>query len=353
MVDEMRLQDEIALQITEVLRLNLNSTEKNALTKRLTKNPDAFELYQKGRYEWNKRSWAGMIEAERLFRNAIDRDPEFALAYTGLADTMVTQSNRMETELAILKALEIDPDLAEAHASLGFFRIFHQWNWSAAEESLKKSIALNPNYATAYHWYAQVLTIQGRHEEAKAAMRRALEINPLSHNFLADLGQIYYFNREYREAEKYCRRALEIYPDFAFAHEYLADIYLKTGEFDKAFEELIKADQTITDFRNEPTAVRDNRLREYREKIEKFPQLGIRQYIESRLAGQPPEPGNYPVYAGYYAFLGDREKTLDNLEKACLGKGFLTVFVKADPIYDDFRSDPRFQAILRKMNLER
>jgi DNA-binding winged helix-turn-helix (wHTH) protein/TolB-like protein len=191
-VDEMRLQDEIALQITEVLRLNLNSTEKNALTKRLTKNPDAFELYQKGRYEWNKRSWAGMIEAERLFRNAIDRDPEFALAYTGLADTMVTQSNRMETELAILKALEIDPDLAEAHASLGFFRIFHQWNWPAAEESLKKSIALNPNYATAYHWYAQVLTIQGRHEEAKAAMRRALEINPLSHNFLADLGQIYY-----------------------------------------------------------------------------------------------------------------------------------------------------------------
>ena len=350
--DEMRLQDEIAMQVTEALRLNLSGSEKNALTRQLTNSADAFELYQKGRLEWNKRSWAGMLEAERLFRNAIDRDPEFALAYAGLADTLVTQSNGVETELAILKALELDPNLAEAHASHGFYQIFHRWNWRQAEESLRKSIALNPNYPSAHHWLAQVLTIQGRHEEAKTAMRRALEINPRSHNFLADLGQIYYFNREYREAENYCLKALEIYPDFAFAHDYLSDIYLKTGEYDKAFDEILKAEKTIEDFRNVPDAVRENRLRAYREKIEKFPQIGIRRYIESRLAGQSPEPANYPVYASYYAFLGDREKTLDNLEKAFEGKGFLTAFVKADPVFDEFRNEPRFKEVLRKMKLE-
>ena len=350
--DEMRLQDEIALQVTDALRLNLSGREKNALTKSLTKSDDAFELYQKGRFEWNRRSWASMVEAERLFRNAIDRDPEFALAYTGLADTLVTRSNGLETEIAVQKALELDPNLAEAHASLGFYRIFYQWNWRGAEDSLKKSIELNPNYATAHHWLAQVLTIQGRHEEAKAAMRRALEIDPRSPNFLADLGQIYYFNREYREAEDYCLKALEIYPDFVFAHEYLADIYLKTGEFDKAFDEFIKADQAIANFKNVPDDVKERRLRQYREKIEQFPQLGIRKYIASRVADSQPEPALYPVYAVYHAFLGDREKTLDNLEKAFEGRGFLTVFIKADPIFDDYRNEPRFRAVLQKMKLE-
>lgn len=350
--DEMRLQNEIAIQLTEALRLNLSGNEKNALTKPLTKDADAFELYQKGRFEWNKRSWAGMVEAERLFRNAIDRDPEFALAYAGLADTLNMGSSPLETKLAALKALELDPNLAEAHASYGFYKLFHEWDWQGAEESFKKAIELNPNYATAHHWMAQVLTIQGRHEEAKAAMRRALEINPRSHNFIADLGQIYYFNREYKEAENYCRQALEIYPDFIFAHKYLSDIYVKTGEYDKAFDELLEADNALGTFKNEPNDIRERRLREYREKIERYPQGGFREFIESRVVDQPMTTDTSPTFAVHYAILGDREKTLASLEKAYEGMGFLTAFIKADPVFDDYRDDPRFQAILKKMKLD-
>jgi DNA-binding winged helix-turn-helix (wHTH) protein/TolB-like protein/Tfp pilus assembly protein PilF len=349
--DELRLQDEIALQVVGALALNLSGGEKNSLTRQFTEDPDAFELYQKGRFEWNKRSWQSMVEAERLFRNAIDKDPKFALAYVGLADTLSMRNGVAETELAVLKALELDPTLAEAYAALGFSQTFHQWNWQAAEESFKKSIELNPNYATAHHWYAQVLAIQGRHDEAKAEMRRALEINPLSYNFLADLGQIYYFNREYGEAEEYCRKALEIYPDFVFAHEYLSDIYLKTGEYEKALDEMLAAQKTMSTFTNEPKKVYESRISSYKKDIENFPKTGIKKYIESQLAGFPPEPGYYPILAGNYAFLGEKEKALASLEKAFQGKGFLTVFIKADPIFDDLRGDPRYQEILRKMNL--
>jgi DNA-binding winged helix-turn-helix (wHTH) protein/TolB-like protein len=214
--DELRLQDEIAAQVVHALALNLSGGEKNALARRYTESADAYRLYVKGRYEWNKRSHQGMIEAERLFRNAIEKDPNFALAYSGLADRLATNGKNDHALLAVQKALELDPNLAEAHATLGFIKLFHEWQWREAENAFKKSIELNPNYATAYHWRAQALTVQGKHEEAKREMRRALEINPLSPNFLADLGQIYYFNGEYKAAEEYCHRALEIYPGFLF-----------------------------------------------------------------------------------------------------------------------------------------
>jgi DNA-binding winged helix-turn-helix (wHTH) protein/TolB-like protein/Tfp pilus assembly protein PilF len=350
--EEMQVQNEIALQVTDALRLNLSGDEKNALSKRYTESVDAFELYQKGRFEWNKRSWGAMVEAERLFRNAIDRDPNFALAYVGLADTLLMRSDIMETNLAIAKALELDPNLAEARASRGFHQTFHYWNWQAAEESFKKSIELNPNYATAHHWFAQLLTIEGRHEEAKAEMRRALEINPLSHNFLADLGQIYYFNREYREAENYCRKALEIYPDFVFAHQYLADIYLQTGEFDKAFDEIIKADAALGTFNSESDGVSAERLLSYEKNKEIFQKSGIGIYIKSRFDHYPQEAHAYPVFAKNYAFIGEKEKALDYLEKSFQGRGFLTAFIKADPVFDRLRDEPRYREILRKMNLQ-
>ncbi len=227
--DELRLQDEIALQVVDALALNLSGNEKNALTKRYTESADAHQLYVKGRYEWNKRNFAGMVEAERLFRNAIEKDPNFTLAYVGLADRIATNADAAESWTLIAKALELDPNLAEAYATNGFLLTFHEWNWQDAEVHFKKSIELNPGYATAHHWYATLLAIQGRTDEAKSEMRRALEINPMSYNFLADLGQLHYFAREYDKAEEYCRKALEIYPDFQFAHQYLFDIYLLTG----------------------------------------------------------------------------------------------------------------------------
>lgn len=351
--DELRIQDEIALQVVDVLALNLSGIEKHALTKHYTEDSDAYQIYLKGRYEWNKRSWAGTIEAERLFRNAIEKDPNFALAYVGLADTMATSIERSEETFGVIQqALESDPNLAEAYATLGFLRMFHRWRWQEAESAFKKSIELHPGYAPAHHWYAELLTIQGRHEEAKSEMRRALEINPLSHNSLADLGQIYYFNREYKEAEEYCRKALEIYPDFEFAHNYLFFIYLKTGEHDKAVESKLAADRIHSTFEHQSSererlieAGLDENRKMYRKD-------GIKKFVEDRTQGIQ-DGTACSVYATYYAFLGEREKALACLEKAYEARSFLFAFVKADPMFDDLRTEPRYQAILKSMGLDK
>ena len=190
-----------------------------------------------------------------------------------------------EVENAIQIALELDPNLAEAYASRGFVQTFRRRNWQEAEKSFRKSIELNPNYATAHHWYAQVLSVQGRTDEAKNEMRKALEINPNSHNFWADLGQIYYFSREYGEAEKYCRKALEIYPDFTFAHQYLVDIYLQTGRHGEAIEEYIAASRTLESFGNQSQDWQKNSEKYYEETRSLYAVGGIEKFVGRTHAG--------------------------------------------------------------------
>ncbi len=351
--DELKVQDEIALQLVDALSLSLSGTEKTALTKRYTENADAYQLYLKGRYHWNKRSYGGMIEAQRLFRNAIEKDPHFTLAHVGLADTLATSDARGEALDAVQKALGLEPNLAEAHATLGFIKMIDEWNWREAEAAYKKSIELNPGYATAHHWYATLLSIEGRNEEAKAALRRALEINPLSHNFIADMGQLYYFDGDYAEAKEYCRRALEIYPEFSFAHEYLSYIHLKTGEYDKAIEEQITAERINIAFASQ-SSERKEQIEAKFDKLRKAYQLGgIKGYFEHRLPGTPQAASGFYDSAMQHAFLGEKEKALDNLERAYEGKAFMVPFVKVNPLFDNLSSEPRYQAILRKMNLEK
>jgi TolB-like protein/DNA-binding winged helix-turn-helix (wHTH) protein/Flp pilus assembly protein TadD len=349
--DELRLQDEIALQVVDALALNLSGNEKNALTKRYTESADAHQLYVKGRYEWNKRSPAGMYEADRLFRNAIEKDPNFALAYVGLADRMVTNADAGEAWTLINKALELDPNLAEAYATNGFLITFHDGDWQYAEGEFKKSIELNPGYATAHHWYATLLAIQGRTDEAKSEMHRALEINPMSYNFLADLGQLHYFAREYDKAEEYCRKALKIYPEFVFAHEHLYQIYLQTGEYDKAVDEQLESLEILTTFAGQTDKQKEAGLKSYDGLRAIYQQGGIRKYLESLMTIRENNTNIFYRNAQINTFLGDKEKALDNLEKAFESKAFLMVFVKADPLFDSLRSEPRYQEILRKMNL--
>ncbi|HEX6188287.1 MAG TPA: tetratricopeptide repeat protein [Pyrinomonadaceae bacterium] len=350
--DELAIQNEISTQVVDALALSLSGSERAALTKRFTESADAYQLYIKGRYEWKKRSWVGITEAERLFRNAIAKDPNFALAYVGLADVMVM--NKANTQLAlnaIERALALDPNLAEAHATLGFIRIFHEWRWADAEQALRKSIELNPGYVTAHHWYAQLLTIQGRHEEAKAEMQRALQIDPRSYNILGDMGQIYYFNREYREAEAYCLKALEIYPDFQFAHNYLFSIYLKTGEHDKALEARLAAEKSHSFFAHQSAERQKQVEAALARDRTTYREAGIRKFMEDRIQGGPHDGDACSVFSAFYAFLGEKDKALTCLEKAYDERGFMLVFVKADPVFDNLRSEPRYQDTLRKMKL--
>ena len=291
-----------------------------------------------------------MSEAGRLFRNAIELDPNFAHAHVGLADVLMMTVQGTGAKVAVEKALELDPDLAEAHASLGFIRMFHDWKWAEAESAFVRSIELNPNYAMAHHWYAQLLAVKGRNGEAKSEMLRALEINPLSHNFLADLGQIYYFNREYKEAEQWCLKALEIYPDFVFANGCLKDTYLKTGEYDKAVEAIINAEKINSAFANQTTERQKERDAYSESRRKTYRAGGIGKFLEDSF-GKSHDPDAPIGNARIYALLGENEKALDNLERAYEGKAFLSIFVKADPIFDDLRSNPRYEEILRRMNL--
>ncbi|MDQ3181581.1 MAG: tetratricopeptide repeat protein, partial [Acidobacteriota bacterium] len=227
----------------------------------------------------------------------------------------------------------------------------HEWNWQDAEVHFKKSIELNLGYATAHHWYATLLAIQGRTDEAKSEMRRALEINPLSHNFLTDLGQLHYFAREYDKAEEYCRKALEIYPDFGFAHEYLSDIYLMTGEYDKMVDKHLEFTKIITTYAGQTDKQKEAGLKSYDGLRAIYQQGGIRKYLEYLMTVKADNANIFYSNAQIYTFLGDKEKALDNLETAYESKAFLLVFVKADPLFDSLRSEPRFQEVLRKMNL--
>lgn len=346
--DELQLQSELALQIVPALVVNLSPDERDSLAKRYTDDTDAYDLYLKGRYEWNKRSNPGMVEAQRLFRNAIEADPQFALAYVGLADTLlVAESDEGEAADAIAKALELDPNLAEAYASRGFYLMFHRWEWQEAETAFKRSLELNPNYATAHHWYATLLSIKGENEAAKAEMRAALELNPLSYNFTADLGQLYYFSGEYAEAEQLCQKAIEIYPDFSFAHEHLGSIYLKTGQFEMAVREQARSAQINGTFAHDRSKTSDPT----EDLLELFREKGIAGPLNLNLPEDPRDPAQFYLRAWVDAFLGNNEHALFYLEKATDERIFMSAFSKADPVFENLRDNPRYKAILKKMGL--
>lgn len=347
--NNLRLQDEIAERVVDALAVNLSGPEKSAVNRRYTDDDEAYQMYQKGRFEWNKRNWQGAVEAERLFRNAIDRDPKFALAYVGLADRLAMTSNPLEAYSSIEKALEIDPDLGEAHATLGFLKIFNEWDWKGAEAELKRSIEIKPGYATAHHWYATLLTIEGRQAEARIELERALEINPFSYNYLGDLGQAYYFSHDYENARKYCQKALDIYPDFVFAHDYLLNIDLLTGDFQGAMTENIKAAKiksTLTSLSPQRESEKEIALAS---QLAKYKSKGVKGFL-SDLIAQSVTPEVAFGNARVYAFLGDNEKALDNLEVAVKGRAFGVVYAKADPAFDPLHQNPRFQALLQQMN---
>lgn len=306
------LEDSISKDVAHSLGSSLSGAEERLLAKRPTENVEAYQLYLKGRYFWNKREVDSVKKAAEFFEQAVALDPDFALAYVGLADSYgMLKIPAPEAEAAARKALELDSALAEAHASLGLILMFHQWDWAGAERELSRAIERNPNYATAHHWYGVYLSLRGRLDEAKAAMRRALEIDPTSLIINADLGQLYYFAREYDEAEAQCKKVVEMDPNFLMAHLYLGPIYVRQGKRGEARQAFATA---------------------------------------LRLAGPSPR-GNPIDLAVQYAEAGNRERAIAALERAWERHMFHLPYLNVDPIYDNLRSDPRFVDLLRRMGL--
>ena len=350
--DWLAIQNAIPQHIVSFLELNISGSERDALAKRQTENSDAYKLYLEGRFHWNKRSPEAMRQAERLFRKAMETDPNFALAYLGLADTLSMGDDAVEPDYAIDKAIRLDDRLGEAYASRGFTRAMNRWQWSEAEEDFKRSIELSPGYGTAHQWYATLLAITGRVEEAKTQMRQALAIDPMSYNFLADMGQMHYFAREYDQAESYCKKALEVQPDFVFALAYLRDIYLKKGEDDKVLDLYLRLHRAMLQseaYSNTKEAA-DKQIAEL---SEIYGQSGYKGLLRYEINHTSPSPNNGYKYSLFvtYAKLGEKEKALEWLEKSYESHIWMLPFANADPMFDHLRSEARFQAVFRRMGL--
>jgi tetratricopeptide (TPR) repeat protein len=318
----------------------LSSEANTRPPRRTTENPEAYQAYLEGRFFWNKRTTEGFRKSIEYFQRAVEKDPKFALAYAGLADAYL-MDDAVKAESALRKALELDNTLGEAHASLGFDRMFWNWDWGEAEREFKLAITTTPNYATAHQWYGIYLAARGRLGEAKSEMKQALELDPLSPIINTDVGQVYYFSREYDQAVAACRKALEIDPDFIIAHQYLYHVYTQLGMYSEAVEEFLKYATTRS-----PAAVASLRHAYALSGWRGFLQNQLDYWEESK-AG----PLDRTEKAVIYGKLGHKPQAIEQLERAYDERNFFLVFLKVEPRYDDLSADSRFQDLLQRVGL--
>jgi DNA-binding winged helix-turn-helix (wHTH) protein/TolB-like protein/cytochrome c-type biogenesis protein CcmH/NrfG len=351
-----RLQESIASQTGQALAVNLKPREGE---RRPTDNLDAYHAFLRADYLLRLRSH----DASRsipFFRQAVELDPNFARAWAGLAAVLAMGLDIDEAEAALDKALALDPELAEAHATRGFIRMFNYWDWNEAEKSLRRAVELDPNSVQGHHWLGVYLSIRGRLDEAKAEMRRALELDPLSLNITTDLGQVHYFAREYPVAEEYCLKALSIDPNYHFAHTYLWPIYLKQGRTAEVFEYYARAQCSQPDEKAR-TQCRDAYAGLYeREGLRGVFESGIDQYLTTLARNEVSADNIGQVYnslGGHSLLLGDEDTSIKYFNRSLETKAkyghvnFVFPYMNVDPQFDALRDDPRFQAILEKINL--
>jgi len=327
------------------------STER--LTKRYTENNEAYEAYLKGRYMWNKRTVDSLQKALAYFQQAIRLDPNYSLAYVGLADTytllsfftLAAPSDAFpKAKAAAEKALAIDSTLAEAYTALGQFKAYYEWDWNGAEDQFQKGIALNPNYPLLHHWRSLNLIAMGRMDEARAAMRRALELDPLLLVTNVNLGRIDYYEGRYDQAIKQYQRALELDKDFMRTHLRLGLAYVEQGRYHEALIEYNKALEIAGD----TPQVRAHIAHVMAVSGKKTEALAALAELQERAKRQYVPP--YDI-ALIYVGLGERDKAFAWLEKAYNDHSTEMIYFKVDPLLTPLRSDPRYQDLLRRMKL--
>jgi serine/threonine protein kinase/tetratricopeptide (TPR) repeat protein len=346
--DIFAIQDEIARAIADSLQLRLTQGEQQQLTKRYTQNSEAYQLYLKGRYHWNKRSPEGMQKALDYFRQAVELDPNYALAYTGIADCYTTGSGGYlglsskeaypKGREAAEKALAIDPNLAEAHISLSTVLFEYDWDWAAAERELKRGLELNPNYPTAHQWYGEFLFAMGRFDESTAQTQRALELDPLSLIINSVSGWTYIYRRQYARGLEQCRKTLEMNPRFANALNCVFVAAAQSGRGDEALQALSRFMEVQGATSADTEALR-----------KAYQAEGMQALWKEWLRFQ--QQGESPVgLAEAYAQLGEKDRALALLERGYEERDAALAYINTWPLWDPIRSDPRFQALLRRMN---
>jgi eukaryotic-like serine/threonine-protein kinase len=354
LADVFELQDEIAREITEKLRLKLSPEEKGRLNKRHTENVEAYQAYLKGRYFWNKRTTESLDKGVEYFKQAIDLDPTYASAYAGLSDSytlLVVRESLPPNEgfakgkAAAAMALRIDNTLSEAHASLGH-AMLHNWEWEAAEKELKRAIEQNPGYPSAHHWYSEHLTAMGRFNESIVELKLAAELDPLSIIINADLGRAFYYAREYDQVMKQEGRTLEMDSNFWLSHINLGKSYTQKGMHAEAINELRKARElsagntealSFLGFAYVAAGERDEALKVLDE-----------LNVQAKRRHVPPYH-----FAILHAGLGEKNEAFDWLERAFEKHAVDLFTLRVEPMFDGLRSDPRFQDLLRRVGLAR
>jgi TolB-like protein len=352
LTDIFAAESDIAKTIAETLQAKLTGSEKTAMSKKPTANPEAYELYLKGRFFWNKRTGADLRKAIDYFNQAIAKDPNYALAYSGLADSYLLLSpygaaapkdSVPQAKAAVKRALELDDTLAEAHASSARILSGFDFDSQKAIAEFERALELNPNYATAHHWFAAgPLLALARFDESIAEGKRSIELDPLSMINNADFGNDYYFARRYDEAIAQLRKTIEIEPHSYLAHYYLGEALQLKGQMPDAIAEYRRA----VELDDDPFALallgqsyaRVGRRDEVNKILTQLNQEAKTRYVDAYGVGL--------VFLG----LGDKDHAMDELERAYRENDGGDIYnIRIDPMLDDLRGDPRFKALAEKI----
>jgi TolB-like protein/DNA-binding winged helix-turn-helix (wHTH) protein/Flp pilus assembly protein TadD len=351
--DTLTLQKKVARAIADQIRINLTPREEAALKSVKVVNPEAYESYLKGRYFWNKRSADGLKAALAYFKQAIEEDPKYAQAYSGLADTyallgdwqyavMTPKEAFPQAKAAAIKALELDSTLGEAHNSLAFVLDGFDWDFDSAGKEFQRAIELNPGYATAHHWYAWHLSLLGRYDEAIAEMRKAENLDPLSLIINADLAELLVLAHSDDESIRQSRKTIEMDPNFALAHNQLAQAYLQKQMYDEAVAEL----KTAVQLSGGSPAFIANLARAYVASGKRNEAVKLLGDLKKR---SNPGYSNASEIAVIYVSLGDTDQAMNLLEKGYDERFNPGVLLR--PGFDPLRSDPRFQSLVHRIGL--
>ena len=350
--DIFALQKDLAMEMTTALRMRLTGEDEKRLTKGSTANTEAYQDYLKGRYWWSKRTKEGFNKGIEYFTQAIEKDPTYAQAYSGLSDsygalaafgTVAPKEALPRAKESALKALEIDDTLAEAHTSLAYVKSVYDWDWSGGEKEFQRAIELNPSYGTAHELYGLALGIAGRSEQDIAEGKRALEIDPVSPDFNRSLGLAFYSARQYDQAIEQYQKALDLDPNLTIAHANLGTAYLAQSKYKEGIAEIEKGlaispgNAGYLSVLGYAYAVAGRRA-EALKVLDQLSELSKQKYVRPAFMAR--------IYVG----LGDKDKAFEWLEKDYDERSL--PFILVDPIFDPLRSDPRFQDLLRRMNLQ-
>jgi Serine/threonine protein kinase len=354
LTDIFSVQDSVSSKVSGLLAITLTGDEKERLTKRQTGDVEAYQLYLIGRFHLNRLTDDGIWKGRDYFQKAIDKDPNYALAYAGMADAynrlsgfnvISPREGFPRARVAALKALELDDKLAEAHATLAVVKLLYDWDWTGAEGEFKRALEINPSYSDGHQSYGNYLSqVMGRYDEALTEMRRAQELDPLSVEKSVGIGDVFFYQRRYDQALEQYQKVLEMDPNSGFTHWALGNVYLQKKSYEEAIAEYQKAIPLSGDSPDEPASLAcayalSGKRQAAQLILDDLNNRSKRRYISPA------------VIAFIYAALGEKDEAFRLLENAFEGRDFILVLLNEAPQFDGLRSDARFADLVRRVGL--